>query len=179
MPQIAQQEYKIITPRPNHAAQNDCQALIEIKRAMLGGIIFDCLIENAFMQNDKTLSRVLVAKNETGRIYLYSPNYTSISAIDAPYSPEQYSALLAVQIAEEEAMGGTLGVPLLSVNDGYLQEDNETYLICCDDYKIIVTLDDYDVIEALEKSDVKVAEGENYFNVPFEALSDLIGVGTV
>lgn len=174
MPQIAQQEYLKIVPKEARSIKNDAECLRRLKAACLNGTIFDCIVKLG-----SAFSRALAIEESAVGIDIWDYDNSEYATISVPYSVKQYSGLAAVQSAEEEITGVTDEIPALADTDGYLTEDNEGFLICCDDYKIIVTLDDDDVIEALEKSDVKATESENHINVPFDKIEDLIGLPIV
>ena len=52
------QDYKIIAPTPGRAFKNDAAALGELKKAILNGTAFDCLVK-ATVSGDDDLNRVL------------------------------------------------------------------------------------------------------------------------
>lgn len=133
MPQIAQQDYKVIAPKPGRSFNVDAAALGEIKKAILNGIGFDCLIKNAGIADEGTLDRILGFYGGGSLVKYYDSGDGEIKGVDLTYTVTQYQGLAAVQNAEDELLGEAVqSLPTLGTTKSHLVETGEEFPIYVD-----------------------------------------------
>lgn len=175
MPQIAQQDYKVIAPKPGRDFKKDAAALGELKRSILNGIGFDCLIKDTLaLEGD--FSRVLGLYPDGSVVAVYSIPEHQNKEYEMPYTVEQYEGLSSVQNAID-VYGLARVLPLLTKGQDnvHLNEDDSGYFICVDGKYLIVTGESN--IEALA-----IAENgpsEYFVNITWEDAQKLIGLPLV
>lgn len=172
MPQIAQQDYKIIASTPGRAAVNDAAVLGELKKSFLNGTIFDCIINQLFTPNVDGLSRVIAGKPSL--FYLIDPEDGTISNFELLYTPTQYQGLAAVQAEVDRIDGVTDALPTFQAAGGVLIEADSGYAICTPEgYQYKVTLVK-GRIATIEASTTKI-EGD-FIAINIEDAQKLIGL---
>ena len=179
MPQIAQQDYKIIAPKDGRSFIKDAAALAELKKAVLNGIAFDRLIKN-YMADEDTLDRVLGVYRDGSSVSSYDIGDGETADISLPYTVAQYQGLAAIQQAIDEKYGLMQNLPSLE----YDGEDNSLNVavsaqlnvyVCVDGKKIITTVEG-DKIKALTLSETGPGEDTPFVNITWEDAQRLIGV---
>lgn len=174
MPQIAQQDYKVIAPKPGRAFNQDAAALGELKKAILNGIGFDCLPKGITESN--TLNRVLGTYEGGSKVDVWDVGNGGVASIELPYTVTQYQGLAAVQNAIDEAEGAVFGrIPEMAYSgEGYLMEGYTSLLICLDGKYLIPVADDNDNLESLTIAET--GPTENFVNITWEDAQKLIGL---
>lgn len=173
MPQIAQQDYKVIAPKPGRAFFNDAAALGELKKAVLNGIGFDCLIKDT-IQGDGDINRVLGFYPEGTAVSYYSlAEGEVIKTITPDYTPTQYQGLAAVQEAIDEMDGVMTELPTLENGGSRLAEGTNAYWICVDG-KYLTPTASGGKLTALAIAETGPTEG--FVNITWEDAQKLIGL---
>lgn len=171
MPSIAQQDYKIIAPKEGRGFNNDAAALGELKKSILNGIGFDCIIKDT-VAYDGDFNRVLGFYPNGNTADVWSFGNSEVLTINMKYTVAQYEGLAAVQEQMDEASGLMSIVPSLTVNGDKLQEDSEGYYICVDNKYLIVTGDE--TVTALTIAET--GPTEHFVNITWEDAQKLIGL---
>lgn len=172
MPQIANQDYKIIAPTPGRGLKNDAAALGELKKAILNGTIFDCLLKET-VSGDDDLNRVLGCHLDGRAVCFYSLS-DDIKIYLELYSLAQYQGLAAVQAEIDRLDGVSDDMPSFTNNNGLLHDGPSAYSICTPEgYQYKVTLAD-DKIATIEVSTTKI-EGD-FVAISIEDAQKLIGL---
>lgn len=171
MPQIAQQDYKVIAPKEGRAFDVDAAALAELKKSILAGIGFDCLIKDT-LSDDGDINRVLGFYPNGSVVDYYSVGNTEVKSLPLQYTVAQYQGLAAVQEAVDEARRLMDAIPDLTKLDGYVRVDYPTFSICVDGKYLTVTGDD--TIEALAIAET--GPTEDFINISWEDAQKLIGL---
>lgn len=176
MPQIAQQDYKVIAPKEGRSFNRDAAALAELKKAILAGIGFDCLIKDT-IADDGDINRVLGFYPNGSVVDYYSIAETEVKTLSLQHTVTQYQGLAAVQQAEDEYMERVAEeLPHLYLERlGFLSESIEGVDICVNGFKLSVTSSG-GRITALEISDTKPSEGAHFINIAWEDALKLIGL---
>lgn len=180
MPQIAQQDYKIIAPTPGRAGVNDAAVLGELAKAfLLNGTIYDCIIMNPTRYDSGDIIRIICVKKKDGQILLgfIDPDDFSLNNFIISYTPTQYQGLAAVQEGMDRVDGQVYNalpdLYIVSVNS-FLGEDIAGYQICTpESYQYKVTLAD-GKIATIEASTTKI-EGD-FIAISIEDAQKLIGL---
>lgn len=170
MPQIAQQDYKVIAPKEGRSLVGDAVAVGELKRSVLNGIAFDCLLKD-ILADEGTLDRVLGLYEDGSEIYAFNTGDGEIRHMEIPYTITQYQGLAAVQDAMDEEYGLMPAIPVLA-NSGHLEVDDPTFAICVDGKYLTVTGDS--TIEALAIAET--GPTEDFVNITWEDAQKLIGL---
>lgn len=181
MPQIAQQDYKVIAPKPGRSFNQDAAALGEIKKAILNGIGFDCLVKNAGISDKGTLDRILGFYEDGSLVKYYDSGDGEIKGSDIPYTPIQYQGLAAVQNAVDEASGELMGrIPELTAigygSEQRLAVDTPNYAICVDGKYLTPTISNQQI------QSIAIAETGptgHFINITWEDAQKLIGLPLV
>lgn len=178
MPQIANQDYIVIAPKEGRAFSADAAALGRLKKCVLNGTAFDCLIRD-YVANEHTIDRVLGFYDDDNAKDVLVSNVcdSGVGALEIPeYTPEQFAGLAAVQNAIDEADGELMmDFPGLSHYDGnILSESISGYEIGCNGKQLIATIED-GFLKSLEISSVDIAEGEGV-DITWEDAQKLIGL---
>lgn len=175
MPQIAQQDYKIIKPTLGRAVVADAAALAELKKAFLNGTIYDCIIESPIAQ-DSGDGRVLGTLGPNPTIYVTDPDDSgNPGTINFPFTIPQYQGLAAVQ-AEVDRIDGAVHtlLPIFGAISNGLSEIGAGYDVCTPEgYRYKVTLAD-GKIATIEASTAKT-EGD-FIAISIEDAQKLIGL---
>lgn len=173
MPQIAQQDYKVIAPKEGRSFNTDAAALAELKKSILNGIGFDCLLKNT-LSDEGTLDRVIGLYQDGSEIYAFDTGDGEIYHIIAPYTVTQYQGLAAVQEAEDETIELQTQLPVLTRNwdNIHLSDDNNAAFICVGGKYLTVT--GSETIEALTIAET--GPTGNFFNITWEDAQKLIGL---
>lgn len=173
MPSIAQQDYIIIAPKEGRALADDAAAMGQLKKAVLNGTSFDCLLKDPITV-ETGLTRV-VYTDEAGVAFI-DPSNDSVNNILPEYTPDQYSGLAAVQEEVDRIEGNiSTSIPVLTMgNDDTLKDDNSGYSICVDGKYLDVTGEE--TVTALAISDEGPAEGETFINITWDDAQKLIGL---
>lgn len=177
MPQIAQQDYKVIAPKYGRGFLNDAAALGELKRSILNGIGFDCLIKDT-IAGDGDVNRVLGFYPIGTFVSIYSHSNEIFESIELPYTVEQYEGLSVVQLAVDEQRGGVQDhLPVLEDSE-ILLEANSGYPICVDGKYLTVTASSDSKIEALAIAENGPSD-DAFINITWEDAQKLIGLPLV
>jgi len=171
MPQIAQQDYKVIAPKEGRTFHADAAALGELKKAILNGIGFDCLIKDTIV-DDGDINRVLGFYPDGSAASYYRLAYGEIKTTDLYYTVGQYQGLAAVQNAVDEASSLMDVLPDFTKNSGHLLVDDPAYLVCVDGKFLTVTGDE--TIESLTIAETGPTAG--FVNITWEDAQKLIGL---
>lgn len=173
MPQIAQQDYKVIAPKEGRIFSGDAAALVEIKKSILNGTIFDCLIKDTLV-SDGDINRILGLYPDGTSISYYSQADGNIMTVELPYTVTQYQGLAAVQEALDKEISIQTNIPLLTkrMDNVHLGDDNSTTFICVDGKFLTVT--GSGTIEALTIAGT--GPSENFVNITWEDAQKLIGL---
>lgn len=166
MPQIANQDYHVITPVCGVTFESDAYVLGEVMANVQRGTIFDCII--AYSKDSKTFMRpvegggyfTVIAQAQIKRVYF---NYTS---------PLNYFGLSAIQIAEGNA--GYIPEISFGPDDTHLYESTQDKYVCVDDKLIEIVVDDNDEIIALNVTEN--SPGGDYVNISYDDLQNLRGI---
>lgn len=187
MPSIAQQDYIIIAPKEGRALNQDAAAMGQLKKAVLNGTSFDCLLKHFQEPLANTLDRVLGIgiDGSSGGAAIHISNIAdnSVEVLELLYTPEQYSGLATVQEAEDIELGEVLTeMPsLVKANSGLIEnilvENAGGYLICVNGKYLIVTGEE--TITALAISDEGPGESDGFVNISWEDAQKLIGLPIV
>lgn len=178
MPQIAQQDYKVIAPKLGREFFADAAALGELKKSILNGIGFDCLLKDTLAADSGTLDRLLSFYEDGSYVMYVNVSDSEIKFSDLPYTVTQYQGLAAVQNAEDEWNEAPVtSLPQLSaIRTGsgslVLGESEEGLNICVGGKYLTVTGDA--TIEALTIAETGPAEG--FINITWEDAQKLIGL---
>lgn len=179
MPQIAQQDYKIIAPKEGRRLTNDAAALGELKKSVLGGLVFDCLLKD-IIAKEGTLDRVLGIYNNGISVDAWDVGNSAKITIELPYSTAQYAALSAVQL-EQDAFG-----PLVTTLPGFeyiqgqaeydfIAEDVNSYIICTPErYKYGITKSDGKIATIIVSNEL--VEDDDFIVIDEETAQGLIGL---
>lgn len=174
MPQIAQQDYKIIAPTPGRGFQQDAAALAKLKKAILNGIGFDCIIETYNDEGTGCMGRVLGFYADAFDCAVYDPYAAEIKVANLPYTVTQYQGLAAIQAERDRIDGVADEFPILSVTNGMLTENGSGWSICTPEgYQYKVTLIEGKVA-TIEVSTTKM-EGD-FIAISIEDAQKLIGL---
>lgn len=178
MPQAGQQEYKVIAPKEGRALNADAAAIGELKKAILAGIGFDCLIKDTTAE-DGDISRLLALYPSGAAVAYYSFGSGNIEVIGLDYTINQYQGLAAVQEAEDEEIKLQTQLPMLTkgMDDVHLSDDNTEVFICIDGKYLTVT--GSGTIEALTIAETGPAPGADFINITWEDAQKLIGLPLV
>ncbi len=176
MPSIAQQDYKIIAPKQDRSFAKDAAALGELKKAILNGIGFDCIIKDT-VEDEGDFNRVLGLYPDNADVW--SKGNGQVLSIKMPYTVPQYQGLAAIQHAIDEKYGLMQNLPSLE----YDGEDNSIYVpttqvdidVCVDGKKIITTVVE-NMIKALTLSETGPAADVRFVNITWEDAQKLIGL---
>ena len=175
MPQIAQQDYKVIAPKEGRAVVVDAAALAELKKAILAGIGFDCIVETAKDEGVSCLGRIEGLYADASCFAFLDMFNSELSVFGLEYTVTQYQGLAAVQEAIDETLGVMNAFPAFSTDDSYLIEDGERVLVCVDGKFLTVT--GSATIEALTIAET--GPTENFVNITWEDAQKLIGLPLV
>ena len=153
----------------------DAAALAELKKAVLNGIGFDCLLKNV-VDNDGTLDRVLGFYEDCSDVYCFGTGNGEIVHIELPHTVAQYQGLSAVQQALDAKYGLQSVIPELTTSgaDSHLQEGGAGRNICVDNKYLIVTGDE--TVTALTIAETGPGEGDGFVNITWEDAQKLIGL---
>lgn len=174
MPSIAQQDYKIIAPKQGRTFFQDAAALGELKKAILNGIGFDCIIKDS-LTNEGDYNRVLGFYPDGSTAEAWAAGNSEAITIGMPNTVAQYQGLAAVQEAEDVLMGSPVNsLPSLTDNNEFLYEEEKGVYICVNDYALSFTTDDNDHLASLEISTTKRTSG--FVNITWEDAQKLIGL---
>lgn len=181
MPSIAQQDYKIIAPKQGRSFAEDAAALGELKKAILNGIGFDCIIKDT-VAGDGDFNRVLGFYPGGELADVWSVTDSVKLTIAMPHTVIQYQGLAAVQEAIDEYDGTLLekvpafaGIYVDGIEKSVLVSDDMGYYICVDGKYLIITFDyATDFIISFEKAESGPAEG--FVNITWEDAQKLIGL---
>lgn len=173
MPQIAQQDYKVIAPKEGRGFLKDAAALGELKKSVLNGTILDCLIKDT-IDRDGDVNRVLGFYPIGTSVSIYSHANEVIENIELPYTVEQYEGLSSVQNNMDEVVGLMYKIPEFTVTNGHLEVDDPSVFICVDGKYLTVTVSAFDNIEALTIAENGPAE--DFVNITWEDAQKLIGL---
>lgn len=165
--------YTVIAPKEGRSFSTDAAALAELKKSILNGIGFDCLIKD-ILNNEGTLDRVLGLYEDGSLIFAFNAGDGEIYHIEIPYTVTQYQGLAAVQEAMDEEYGLMDSLPQLR-NSGHLGIDGTVIPICVDDKYLTVT--GSETIEALTIAET--GPTENFVNITWEDAQKLIGLPLV
>lgn len=172
MPQIAQQDYKILAPTPGRGALNDMAVLGELKKSLLNGTIFDCLIKDVTLV-ENYYGRVLGAYPNSG-VSIYDPGESEVRYFELPYTVTQYQGLAAIQAEADRIDGVSLDSPGLVARNGLLEESVSGYPIGTPGgYQYKVTLVDGKIV-TIEVS-TSTVEGD-FIAISIEDAQKLIGL---
>lgn len=174
MPQIAQQDYKVIAPKPGRAFADDAAALGELKKAILKGIGFDCLIGGS-MAGEYDINRVFGFYPDGSAVSYYSCSNGDIIEMGLPYTITQYQGLAAVQNAMDEADGLQSSLPNFEKSDTHLLASADSDAFVCVDGKYL-TVTGSETIEALAIAETGPDEGYTVINISWEDALKLIGL---
>lgn len=174
MPQIAQQDYKVIAPKEGRAFGADAAALAELKKSILNGIGFDCLIKDT-VSGDGDINRVLGFYLNGSAVSLYSLADGEITTYDLVYTVPQYQGLAAVQNAMDDK-GLQNFLPAFERVDTHLQASASDDMSVCVDGKYL-TVTGSETIETL--SIAETGPTENFVNITWEDAQKLIGLPLV
>lgn len=169
------QDYKIIAPTPGRGFKNDAAALGELKKAVLNGTGFDCLIKET-VSNDNDLNRVLGCFLDGRAVCFYSLSDDTKIYLELPYSLSQYQGLAAVQ-AEIDRVDGVYDVmPKFEALNGLIRDKNTGIPICTPKgYQYKVTLTD-GKIATIEVSTTKIEEDDGFIAISIDDDQKLIGL---
>lgn len=173
MPQIAQQDYKVIAPKPGRAFNVDAAALGELKKAVLNGIGFDCIVKDT-ITSDGDYNRVLGFYPDGSVVDVWSFPNSQVLTIEISPTVTQYQGLAAVQNAIDEEIGLMTAIPELIDND-HLAESSSSYAICIDGKYLTIT--GGETIEALTIAET--GPTEDFVNITWEDAQKLIGLPLV
>jgi len=171
MPQIAQQDYKIIAPKEGRSLKNDASALAELKKSVLNGIAFDCLLKDDVLAEEGTLDRVLGVYGDGSLVYAWDSGNDGYVAIDIPYTVTQYQGLSAVQEAMDEEDDLQSIMPTLEISGGYLLASADDNMFVCVDGKYLTVTGDV-IIEALAIAETGPSNA--FVNISWEDAQKLI-----
>lgn len=177
MPSIAQQDYIIIAPKEGRALADDAAAMGQLKKAVLNGTSFDCLLKDP-TSAESGLTRVIYT--DAIGVAFIDPSDDVVNNISPEYTPDQYSGLAAVQEAEDIIIGEVLTeMPsLVKTNTGLIEnilvENAGGYLICVNGKYLIVTGEE--TITALAISDEGPGESDGFVNISWDDAQKLIGL---
>lgn len=175
MPQIAQQDYKVIAPKYGRDFGNDAAALGELRRSILNGIGFDCLIKDT-LSREGDISKVLAFYSVGNLVAVYSVANTEIENYEIPYSVEQYEGLSAIQLAEDEHRGRIENYLPTLEDAGHLMVSDNGDAICVDGKYLTVTADPVTShIKALAIAENGPSD-DNFINITWEDAQKLIGL---
>lgn len=173
MPSIAQQDYKIIAPKQGRGIASDAAALEELKKAILNGIGFACLIKDT-IRNDGDINRVLGVYPDGSIADVWSTGNTEPLTIQMPNTVAQYQGLAAVQQAEDK-LEVMLALPALGIADSHLIEEENGYPICADG-KFLIPAVSGDKLASLSIAETGPAGDDDYINITWEDAQKLIGL---
>ena len=173
MPSIAQQDYKVIAPKDGRGFMEDAAALAELKKAVLNGIGFDCLLKN-IADDDGALDRVLGFYEDCSDVYCFSTGNGGIVHIELPHTVAQYQGLAAVQNAIDEEDGTVMSaLPTFRVEANNLFENNTGYWPCVDG-KFLIPAVSGGKLASLTIAETGPANG--FVNITWEDAQKLIGL---
>lgn len=174
MPQIAQQDYKVISHDIHRPFANDAAALGELKKAILNGIGFDCLIDGS-IAGENDINRVLGFYPDGSGVSYYSAANGETVDIALPNTVTQYQGLAAVQNAIDEKVEPMVEIPQLSYKDEYLMESGGDF-ICVDGKYLIITTDSGNILKTLIIAETGPTPGIGFVNITWEDAQKLIGL---
>lgn len=177
MPQIANQDYKIIAPTPGRNLQNDAAALGELKKSILNGTVFGCLLKDS-LANKGDLGRVVGCYPDGSAVGYNSMGNETIYYMPLPYTQAQYQALSIIQRGVDAVDGAIVeNLPELIINTyGLLDEGGYGAQIATPEgYRFEATVEN-GKLATLSVSSVKVPEGFRYCQITFEDALNLIGL---
>lgn len=178
MPQIAQQDYKVIAPKPGRDCSTDAAALGELKKAVLNGIGFDCLLKD-IAADEGTLGRILGFHEDSFSVDVWDAANSQSVNIELPCTVTQYQGLAAVQQAIDEQEGMMDRLPVLTADGNhYLAEDDFGGYICVDN-KFLLASPINMKIASLTMADTGPGEGDDFVNITWEDAQKLIGLPLV
>lgn len=178
MPQIGQQEYKVIAPKEGRAFNNDAAALGELKKSILNGIGFDCLIKDT-LSDDGDINRVLGFYPDGSPVAYYSIADNGIKILEISFSVTQYQGLAAVQEQMDEAIGLQSVMPDFETTNLHLLAtgQSDSLFVCVDGKYLTVT--GSETIEALTIAETGPAGSDDFINITWEDAQKLIGLPLV
>lgn len=171
-----QQDYKVIAPKQGRDIISDAAALGELKKAILNGIGFDCIIKDT-VGGDGDFNRVLGFYPDGSLVNIWSTaNLEAFPPIEMLYTVTQYQGLAAVQQALDEKYGLQEGMTYLTTSGAtsYLQEDSAGRYICVDNKYLIVTGDE--TVTTLTIAETGPGQGDDFVNITWEDAQKLIGL---
>lgn len=175
MPQIAQQDYKVIAPKEGRSFNADSAALAELKKSILNGIGFDCLIKDT-IADDGDINRVLGFYPDGSAASYYSlAEGEVIKTIVLDYTVTQYQGLAAVQNAMDD-IGLQASLPTFEKEDSHLLASADDDVRVCVDGKYLTVIGD-ETIEALTIAET--GPTGNFINISWEDAQKLIGLPLV
>ena len=178
MPQIANQDYKIIAPTPGRPVNVDAAALGELAKALLNGTIYDCIVISPLLANSEDTALIGCVSKVRGVFTLgfINPDDFSIGSIEILYTPDQYQGLAAIQ-AEVDRIDDAVSseLPIFRADsNGLLYEENSGYQICTPEgYWCRVTIEN-DKIASIKASDNKIED--DFIAISIEDAQKLIGL---
>lgn len=176
MPSIAQQDYKVIAPKPGRDCSTDAAALGELKKAVLNGIGFDCLLKD-IAADEGTLGRILGFHEDSFSVDVWDAANSQSVNIELPCTVTQYQGLAAVQQAVDEKYGLMGSLPLLTtVSHNYLSEDDLGGHICVDNKYLIITVGEGGKLTSLTMADTGPSQSDTFVNITWEDAQKLIGL---
>lgn len=175
MPSIAQQDYKVIAPKQGRDFKADVAALGELKKAILNGIGFDCIIKDT-MAGDEVFNRVLGFYPDGSSVDVWSLANSDKHTIEMFYTVTQYQGLAAVQEAMDKLFDIQNEVPILEVNDAHILASAEDDAFVCIDGKYLLPEKADGKLASITIAETGPGEDTPFVNITWEDAQKLIGL---